>query len=148
MMNDRKFWAVHLRTLTSAAIVCITAKGAIADPRCAAFEAGETLPIDTYLDRPDPVISRVTAPIEEALLAEQIAGAAPAPLSKHYCRIGMFEMTIRFNQPLRDDSLAALTTEAIYEWRTDGDPPGWQLSALRRQPLCARGDAPFTPVCP
>lgn len=127
--------------------LCLCAAAAIAEPRCMPFEAAETLPL-TWLDRPDAVASRVTAPIEEALLAKQIAAEYPAPLTKLSCRIGMVEMVVRFVQPLRADSLAGIVTEAVYAWRPESDPPGWQLSALRRQPLCARGDAPFAPLCP
>lgn len=137
-----------LRCVTiGAASLFLCAATAMAEPRCAPFEAADALPL-TWLDRPDPVASRVAAPIEDALLAEQIAGERLAPLTKLYCRTGMFEMTVRFVQPLRDDSLAGLVTEAVYAWHPDGDPPGWQLSALRRQPVCARGDAPFAPLCP
>ena len=130
------------------AITCFAAASAVAESRCAPFEAGETLSVDAYIDRPDPLVSRVTTPIEDLLLAGQIASDAPAPLSKIYCRIGLTRMIVRFVQPLRDDTLAGITTEAVYDWRPDGDPPGWQLSSLRRQPLCARGGAPFAPLCP
>lgn len=125
----------------------ILAGGAVAEPRCAPFGSSEELPLSDLV-RADPVASRATAPIEDDLLAEQIADDHAGPLTKIYCRIGMFEMTVRFLQPLRDDSLAAIVTEAVYTWRDEADPPGWQLSALRRRPLCARGDAPFAPLCP
>jgi len=125
----------------------LAAGHAAADPRCEPLESAETLPL-AYLDRPDPIASRVAASIEDALLADQISGERPAPLVKLYCRIGMTQMAVRFVQPLRDDSLAAMVTEAIYDWRPEAEPPGWQLSALHRQPLCARGDKPFAPLCP
>jgi len=86
--------------------------------------------------------------LETELLAQQISGDMPAPLQKLYCDIGMFGMTIRFVQPVEDDAISADVTEAQYIWDASQEPPGWVLSQMRRQPMCARGDDPFAPQCP
>lgn len=101
-----------------------------------------------YIDLADPVSVRVAEPLEADLLNAQVEGTSPGPLQKHYCRIGMFEMQLRFVQPLEDDAIAAIVTEAIYEWDAAQDPAGWVLTHMRRQPACARGDAVFTDQCP
>ena len=119
----------------------------LADPRCQPFTAAEQLPL-LHLDRADPVENRVTGTIEQDLLAAQISGETMAPLSKLYCRVGMFEMAVRFVQPVEDDAVAGIVTEATYSWVPEADPPGWQLSKLERQQLCARGSEPFAQICP
>ena len=138
---------MRLFLVTAALGLVGSVDAALAEPRCAPMLESESLAL-IYLDLPDPVASRVTGSVEEALLAEQISGPMPAPLTKLYCHIGMFEMSVRFVQPVEDDSIAGIVTEAVYAWQPDGEPAGWQLSAMNRQFLCARGDEPFAPLCP
>lgn len=135
-------WAAGLVVLTSAT-------AAMAEPLCSPFaDTAETLDPMRYLDLPDPLAERVAVSLEADLLRAQIEQSAPPPLSKIYCDIGMFEMRIRFVQPAEDDAVAAMVTEAVYIWASDAEPAGWQITGLARQPLCARGDAPFAPLCP
>jgi hypothetical protein len=132
--------------LTAAALILCPAAGAT--EFCAPFSEGaEDLPL-IYLDRPDPVITSVIEPVAADMLQDQINGDHPAPLQTVYCDVGMFQMTVRFVQPVEDDAVGAVVTEAVYAWRVDDEPAGWQLSALRRQLLCARGDEPFAALCP
>ena len=135
-------WAACLFLLTSAT-------AALAEPLCSPFaDTAETLDAIRYLDLPDPLAERVARPLEADLLRGQIEQSTPPPLSKIYCDIGIFEMRIRFVQPVEDDAIAAVVTEAVYEWASEGEPVGWQIFGLARQPLCARGDAPFASLCP
>jgi len=128
----------------SAALWAQTAAATLA---CEAFsDAATDLPL-TYLDRADPIAARVTFPLEEDLLTQQIANPEAGPLQKHYCEMGMFAMVVRWVRPAADDSIAAIVTEAIYGWDADQDPAGWALVALREHHMCARGPAPFAPLC-
>lgn len=132
--------------LTAAALVLCPAAGAT--ELCSPFSEGaEDLPL-IYLDRPDPIAARVIEPVAVDKLQDQIDGNHPAPLQTVYCNVGMFQMTVRFVQPVEDDAVRAVVTEAVYAWRVEDEPAGWQLSALRKQPLCARGDEPFAALCP
>ncbi|MFY0681511.1 MAG: hypothetical protein JXR13_13135 [Thalassovita sp.] len=138
-----------IQKLSLAAGLFALATAAHADPVCAAFTEGkEVLDPLIYADLPDPLTERVSDPIEADLLRDMLQSAEPQPLSKVYCKVGMFEMRIRFVQPVQDDSVAAFVTEALYEWQAQAEPAGWQLSALTRQLQCARGDAEFAPICP
>ena len=137
------------RTFSGAAVAILLVAGpAVAQPACEPLDANATVLSLDFLDRADPMTARVAEPIEASLLAAQIDNSAPGPLQKLYCDIGMFDMTIRFVQPVEDDAISAVVTEAIYTWDAAQDPAGWVLSAMRRQPLCARGDAPFAATCP
>ena len=140
----------RLNLAWSACLIALTStNSAFAEPLCSPFaDTAETLDAMRYLDLPDPLAERAAAPLEADLLRAQIEQSAPPPLSKIYCEIGMFEMRIRFVQPAEDDAVAAMVTEAIYEWASDSEPVGWQISGLARQPLCARGDVHFAPLCP
>ncbi len=130
------------------AAASLAAAPAAANALCAPFpQEAEALPL-LYLDLPDPIASRVIEPLTADLLRAQINGEAPPPLQTLFCEVGMFEMIVRAVQPAEDDAIAAIVTEAVYAWRPDAEPAGWQLSALRRHPLCARGDDPFAPLCP
>ena len=120
---------------------------AMAAPVCDAFsDTAENLPLE-FLDRADPIAARVTVPLEDALLTAQIALREAEPLHKHYCQVGMFAMVVRFVQPVLDDSIAAIVTEATYEWDAAQDPAGWVLSTMQRHHMCARGPAAFAPLC-
>jgi len=114
---------------------------------CAPFSASvDASPLD-FLDRADPITVRVTQSLEAQLLQDQIENPEAGTLQKHYCRVGMFTLEIRFMQPLLDDSFAAMVTEAVYTWDAAQEPAGWVISHLRSQPMCARGPEPFAPVC-
>jgi hypothetical protein len=135
-------WAACLFVLTSGT-------AALAEPLCSPFaDTAETLDAIRYLDLPDPLAERVALPREADLLRGQIEQLTPPPLSKIYCDIGIFEMRIRFVQPAEDDAIAAMVTEAIYVWDSSTETSGWLISRLAREPLCARGDAPFASLCP
>jgi len=128
--------------------VLLFASAVHASPFCDDFtDAAEELDL-IYVDIADPLAERVAQPLEAALLAGQIAEVAPGPLQKLYCRIGMFEMDVRFFQPAEDDAILGGVTQAIYTWDADQDPSGWVLTGLRRQYACARGAATFTDICP
>ena len=133
-----------LATLLLATIPLLSHASELCDPFPS---SAEEMPL-LFLDLPDPIISRVTQAQEEALLTEQVSGAVPAPLQKLYCDIGMFEMRVRFVQPVEDDAIHAMVTEAVYEWDADAEPAGWVLSTMGSHPLCARGDEPFAELCP
>jgi len=119
----------------------------VAASPCAQFTAAvDASPLD-FLDQADPITVRVAQPLEAHLLKAQIDSSEGGPLQKHYCDVGMFTLEIRFVQPLLDDALAALVTEAVYTWDAAQEPAGWVISQLRSQPMCARGPEPFAPVC-
>ncbi len=121
---------------------------AAASPLCGDFTASaEELDL-IYLDQADPLAERVAQPLEADLLRPQIAETTLGSLQKIYCRIGMFELKLRFVQPVEDDAAAAVVTEAIYAWDATQDPAGWVLSRLRRQVACSRGAATFADICP
>lgn len=130
-----------------AVLAPLWAQTATAGSVCEAFsDAAQDLPL-TYLDRADPLATRVTFPLEEDLLIGQIADPEAGPLQKHYCEIGMFTMVVRWVRPVADDSIAAIVTEASYDWDAGQDPAGWVLAQLREHHMCGRGPAPFAPLC-
>lgn len=130
-----------------AAALAALGQNAQANPACGAFsEAVEDLPL-VFLDRADPFAARVTSALEEKLLLEQLAEPEAPPLTKIYCEVGMFEMVVRFVQPQLDDSIAAIVTEARYDWDAAQEPAGWVLADMGRHHMCARGPAPFAPTC-
>jgi len=120
---------------------------AFAADYCAPFSDNASEMALLFIDRADPITTRVTQPIEEQLLANQINNAEAGPLQKHYCRIGMFQLDIRFVQPVLDDAIKAIVTEATYTWDAQQDPAGWVLSRMRSHPACARSAMLFAPTC-
>lgn len=136
------------RLLVLAAVWMTGAQPGGASNLCQDFTpAAEELEL-IYLDLADPLVERVTQPVEADLLSAQVSGNVPGPLQKLYCRVGIHDLHVRFVQPAEDDAFAAVVTEVRYEWDATQDPAGWILSGLRRQPACARGAALFSDVCP
>ncbi len=132
-----------------ALVFCVPlfAQTAAASPACEPFsDEAKDLPL-TYLDRADPLAARVTFPLEEDLLTRQIAEPESGSLQKHYCEMGMFTMVVRWVRPVADDSIAAIVTEASYDWDAGQDPAGWVLAQMREHHMCGRGPAPFAPIC-
>ena len=121
---------------------------AFASSLCADFtDAAEELDL-IYLDIADPEASRVTQALEADILREQISEQSPGPTQKLYCKIGLFDLIVRFVVPVEDDAVEAIVTEAAYRWDAEQEPSGWMLASLRRQPACARGDTVFADLCP
>lgn len=100
-----------------------------------------------YLDLPDPETVRVTATLENALIAPLIAQEA-AFVTKTWCQIGIQRFIVDFEVPVEDDAIAAMRTRAVYIWEPSGDPVGWRIDQLGTRPVCARGDDPYAPLCP
>lgn len=111
------------------------------------FNAAADISPVVFLDRADPSAVRVAQPLESQLLKVQTKSPEVGPLQKHYCGVGMFTLEIRFVQPLLDDALASMVTEAIYVSDAAQEPAGWVISQLQSQPMCARGPELFAPNC-
>jgi hypothetical protein len=107
----------------------------------------ELLDHTLYLDLPDPIISRATSAIEEALTVKLAREEIRKPLTKTYCQIGVRHMVVDYAHALDDDSVNHQSLRAVYAWVIDGENAGWQISRLGRFDICARQRDPISGQC-
>lgn len=93
---------------------------------------------ERYLDLPDPIISRATAPLEESFTSKLVQGSIEAPLSKTFCQIGVTRLVVDMTYATLDDAISHQTTRAIYRWVVNDETAGWQISELGEKFHCAR----------
>lgn len=93
---------------------------------------------EQYLDLPDPIISRATAPLEESFTTKLVQGSIAAPLSKTFCQISVTRLVVDVTYATLDDAISHTTTRAIYRWVASNDLAGWQIAELGEKFHCAR----------
>lgn len=103
--------------------------------------------VTAYLDRPDADSVRATSAVETGLTLRLAREEVSAPLIKAYCQIGMTQMVVDYFHNVEDDAVRAVTVRTIYDWTTNDEMPGWQLTQIGERYHCARGTDPEALQC-
>lgn len=103
------------------------------------LEGYRLLDHQVLIDMPDQIMSRATAPFEEGFTIKLIKGDISGPLTKSYCQIGVTRMVVDITYAVQDDSIAYVSTRAVYKWVAEADMIGWQIAELGEKFVCARG---------
>lgn len=94
---------------------------------------------EIFRDAPDPIVSRATAPFEDSYTLKLSQGVISGTLTKTFCQIGATRLVVDMTYSVEDDSVSHITSRAIYDWVSNDETAGWQLSQLGQKSICARG---------